>query len=55
MDWPIVSRETIREEKMPKVLGEKERAFDKRIVRDEGLIIPDIRAMKRRDVNGKTK
>ena len=51
LDRPVMGREGIEEEVMPKALQNQERALDERIVVGQVLIVPDQLTLKGRKVD----
>ena len=55
LDWPVMHRERIQEQMMPKRFEDEDGAADERIVPGEKGVIPDQLARERREVNRQTK
>src|SRR6476646_9140350 len=55
LNGPVMGRKRIEKKVMPKTLQNQERAFDKRIVVREVLVVPDKLPLERRKMNGESR
>src|SRR5438270_3199460 len=55
LDWPVMHRERIQEQMMPKRFEDEDGTADERIVPGEKGVVPDQLARERREVNSQKK